>query len=183
MNTLCAVLASVKQDEAVLNRMKEKNRSSGLLQEALAISAINTPFFTATAVPTAAAVSITAAVPIAAAIYTATAVPTTAAVPITTNNSTLPTIQDEVPFPLLASNASSLVLSQVFFSPGNVLAPSNNNVAIVLSRSKSPRLPESIKAFPNAESLFSVLVSSMVDLLGEGRDLDKDVTFLMNQYK
>ena len=86
VNTLCAVLALVKQDEAVLNKMKKENRFSSFLQKVLATSAANAPFSTATTVFTAATVPTSTAVPTAAAVHTAASLPTVA------NDSALPTV-------------------------------------------------------------------------------------------
>ena len=88
----------------------------------------------------------------------------------------------KVKFALPASNFSGLAYSQVFFPPSNGLAPSNGNVAIVSSTVKVPRLPEPMEAFFNTEFLFSIPMSSTVNLLGRDTDLDRDITFLINQY-
>lgn len=80
VNTFCAILALVKQDKDVLNRIKKRNYSSGFLQEALAISAANTPL------------SISTIIFIAAIVFIAATVYTAALLLTTTNDFALPTV-------------------------------------------------------------------------------------------
>lgn len=56
----------------------------------------------------------------------------------------------------------------------------DSNIAVILNRNKLLYLLEPIEISFNVETLFFILISNIVDLLGKGKNLDRNITCLMN---